>query len=56
MTLVGYEGLPQGSVLSHFLYYIIGSCAGRFISSGCGFLQYADDLEVYMAQRLLAHR
>jgi hypothetical protein len=47
MTLVGYKGLPQGSVLSPFLYNIIGSCADRFISSGCGFLQYADDLVVY---------
>jgi hypothetical protein len=52
MSLVGYKGLPQGSVLSPFLYNIIGSCADRFIPSGCGFLQYADDLVVYMAHRL----
>jgi hypothetical protein len=52
MTLVGYKGIPQDSVLSPFLYNIIGSCADRFIPSGCGFLQYADDLVVYMAQRL----
>jgi hypothetical protein len=52
MTLVGYKGLPQGSVLSPFLYNIIGSCADRFIPSGCEFLQYADDLVVYMAHRL----
>jgi hypothetical protein len=53
MTLDGYKGLPQGSVLSPFLYNIIGSCVDRFIPSGCGFLQYADDLVVYMAHRLL---
>jgi hypothetical protein len=52
MTLVGYKGLAQGSVLSLFLYNIIGSCADRFISSGCGFLEYADDLVEYMAHRL----
>jgi hypothetical protein len=44
MTLVGYKGLPQGSVLSPFLYNIIGSSADRLIPSECGFLQYADDL------------
>jgi hypothetical protein len=54
MTLVGYKGLPQGSVLSPFLYNIIGSCADRFIPAGCGFLQYADDLVVYMAHRLFS--
>jgi hypothetical protein len=50
--LLGYKGLPQGSVLSPFLYYIIGSCVYRFIPSGCGFLQYADVLVVYVAHRL----
>jgi hypothetical protein len=35
MTLVGYKGLPQGSVLSPFLYNIIKSCVDRFIPSGC---------------------
>jgi hypothetical protein len=54
MTLVGYKELPQGLVLSPFLYNIIGSCANRFIPSGCGFLQYADDLVVYMAHRLFS--
>jgi hypothetical protein len=44
MTLVGYTGFPQGSTLSLFLHKIIGSCANKFIPSGCGFLQYADDL------------
>jgi hypothetical protein len=53
MTSAGYKGLPQGSVLSPFLYNIIESWADRFIPSGCGFLQYADDLVVYMAHRLI---
>jgi hypothetical protein len=52
MTLVSYKGLPQGSVLRLFLYNIIGSCADRFIPSGCGFLQFADDLVVYVTHRL----
>jgi hypothetical protein len=57
MTLVGYKGLPQCSVLSPFLYNIIGSSADRFIPSGCEFFQFADDLVVCMAHRLfnLAH-
>jgi hypothetical protein len=56
MTLVGYKGLPQRSVLSPFLYNIIRSRADRFIPSGCGFFQYADDLVlvVYMAHRLFS--
>jgi hypothetical protein len=53
MTLVGYKGLPQGSVLSPFLNNIIGSCVDMFIPSGCGFLQFADYLVVYVAHRLL---
>jgi hypothetical protein len=53
MTLVGYKGLPQGSVLSPFLYNIIGSCADRFVPTGCGFLQYADDLVVYVVHGLI---
>jgi hypothetical protein len=52
MTLVGYNGLRQSSVLSSFSYNIIGSCVNRFIPSGCGFLQYTDDLVVYIAHRL----
>jgi hypothetical protein len=54
MTLVSYKGLPQGLVLNSFLYNIIRSCVDRFIPSGCGFLQYADDLVVYMAHRLFS--
>jgi hypothetical protein len=53
LTLVAYKGVPQGSVLSSFLYNVIGSCADRFVPAGCGFLQYADDLEVYVANRLI---
>jgi hypothetical protein len=41
VTFVGYKGLPQGSVLSPFLYNIIGSFADKFNPSVCGFLQYA---------------
>jgi hypothetical protein len=51
MTLVGYKSLPQGTVLILFLYNNIGSCANMFFRSG--FLQYADDLVVYTAHRLL---
>jgi hypothetical protein len=51
MTLVGYKGLPQGSVLCPFLYNFIGSCADRFIPSVCGFFQY---LVVYMAHKLFS--
>jgi hypothetical protein len=55
MTLVGYKSLPRGSVLIHFLYNVIGSCADRFVLDliGCGFLQYADDLVVYVSHRLI---
>jgi hypothetical protein len=53
MTLVGYKGLSQGSVLSPFLYNVIGSCADRFVPAGCGFLRYADDLVVNVAYRLI---
>jgi Reverse transcriptase (RNA-dependent DNA polymerase) len=53
MTLIGYNGLPQGSVLSSFVYNVIGSCADRFVPAGCGFLQYADDFVVYVAHRLI---
>jgi Reverse transcriptase (RNA-dependent DNA polymerase) len=52
LTRVGYKGLPQGSVLSPFLYNILGSCVDRYIPSGCGFLQYADDIVIYAAHRL----
>jgi hypothetical protein len=40
----------QGSVLSSFLYNFIESCADRFVPAGCGFLQYADNLVVYVTQ------
>jgi hypothetical protein len=53
MTLIGYRNLPQGSVLISFLYNVIGSCADRFVPAGCSFLQYADNLVVYVTHRLI---
>jgi Reverse transcriptase (RNA-dependent DNA polymerase) len=53
LTLTGYKGLPQGSVLSPFLYNILGSRMDRFLPSGCRFLQYADDVVVYATHRVL---
>jgi hypothetical protein len=53
MTLVGYKGLPQGSILSPFLYSVIGSCTDRFVPAGRGFLEYTDDLMVYVTHRLI---
>jgi hypothetical protein len=44
MTIIGHLGLSQGSILSPFLYNIIGSCADMFNPSECAFLEYADDL------------
>jgi hypothetical protein len=52
MTLTGYKGLPQGSVLSPFLYNLLGSGMDRFVSSGCDFLQYAD-IVVYSSHHVL---
>jgi hypothetical protein len=45
MTLIEYRGLSQGLVLSPFLYNLLS--LDRFMSSGCIFLQYADDIVVY---------
>jgi hypothetical protein len=53
MTLVGYKRLPQGSILSPFVYSFIGSCVDRFVPAGCGFLEYTDDLVVYVTHRLI---
>jgi hypothetical protein len=50
MSRTGYKGLPQGSVLSPFLYSLLGSGGNRFIPAGCGILQYADDVVVCFAQ------
>jgi hypothetical protein len=36
----GNKGLPQGSVLSPFLYNLLGSDMGKFVPLGCDFLQY----------------
>jgi hypothetical protein len=38
MSRTGYKGLPQGSVLSPFLYSLIRSGVDRFIPGGCGIL------------------
>jgi hypothetical protein len=53
MTLTGYKGLPQSSVLSPFLYNLLGSGMNRFVPSGCNFLQYADDIVVYSSHHVL---
>jgi hypothetical protein len=47
MTLNGYKGLPQGSVLSPFLYNLLRSGMDRFLPSGYDFLKYADPIVVY---------
>jgi hypothetical protein len=47
------EDLPQGSVLSPFLYSLLGSGVDRFIPAGCGILQYANDVVVYATQRIM---
>jgi hypothetical protein len=44
MSRTEYKGLPQGSVLSPFLYSLLGSGVDRFITAGCVILQYADDV------------
>jgi hypothetical protein len=36
MSHTGYKGLPQVSVLSQFLYSLLGSGVERFIPAGCG--------------------
>jgi hypothetical protein len=54
MTLTGYKGLPQGSVLSPLLYSLLGSGMDRFIPTGCYFLQYADDIVVYSSHYIFA--
>jgi ribonuclease HI len=53
ITRTGYKGLPQGSVLSPFLYNLIGSDIDRFIPLGCKILQYADDVVIYATHRLM---
>jgi hypothetical protein len=53
MSRTGYKGLPQGSVLSSFLYSFLGSGVERFIPAGCGILQYADDVVIYASNRIM---
>jgi hypothetical protein len=53
MSCTGYKGLPQGSVLSPFLYSLLGSGVDRFIPAGYGILQYADNVVVYASHRIM---
>jgi hypothetical protein len=53
MTFTGYKGIPQGSVLSPFLYNILGSAIDRFMPSGYNFLQYADNIVLYSSHEEL---
>jgi hypothetical protein len=52
MTLSGYKGLPQGSVLNPLLYNLLGFGMDSFIPSGCNFFQYADDIGVYSSHHI----
>jgi hypothetical protein len=47
-----YKGLPQGTVLSPFLYILLGSGMDRFVPLGCDFLQYVYDIEVYSSHHV----
>jgi hypothetical protein len=51
MSRTGYKGLPQGSVLSPFLYSLFGSGVDRFIPAGCGVFQY--DVVVYASHMIM---
>jgi hypothetical protein len=53
MTLTGYNRLPKGSVVTQFLYNLLESGMDKFASSGCNFLQYADDIMVYSSHHVL---
>jgi hypothetical protein len=55
MSCTGYKVLPQGSVLSPFLYSLLGSGVDRFIPAGC-VIQYADDVVVYALHRIMEIR
>jgi hypothetical protein len=48
-----YDPVVKGSVLSPFLYNLLGSDMDRFLPSGCDFLQYADDIVVYSSNHVL---
>jgi hypothetical protein len=47
MQLANRRGLAEIQLV------VIGSCADRFVPAGCGFLQYADDLMVYVTHKLI---
>jgi hypothetical protein len=53
MSHTGYKGSPQGSILSPFLYSLLGSGVDRFIPAGCGILQYTDDVVGYASHRIM---
>jgi hypothetical protein len=53
MTLTGYKGLSQGSVLSSFLNNLLGSGMDRLVPLTCDFLQYANDNVVYSSHHVL---
>jgi hypothetical protein len=53
MTLTGYRGQPQGSVLSPFLYNLLRSGMNRFVPLGCDFFQYADFIVVFLSHHVL---
>jgi hypothetical protein len=53
MSCTEYKGLPQGSVLSPFLYSLLGSGVDRFNPARCGIPQYVDDVVVYASHRIM---
>ena len=51
LVRTGYQGLPQGSVLSPFLYNIYTYGIERIIEPECSILQYADDVSIYYSSK-----
>jgi hypothetical protein len=49
MTFTGYKGLPKGP----FMYNLLESGIDIFVPSGCDFLQYTDDIVVYLSHHVL---
>jgi hypothetical protein len=47
----GFEGLPQGSVISPFMYKFYTRLVEACLYPLCSILQYADDLVVYISGR-----
>jgi hypothetical protein len=48
-----HKDLPQGTVLSPFMYYLLGSGMESFVPSGCNFLQYAGVIVVHSSYHVL---